>query len=215
MNNEGKKQDDLSECIKQSFDIVAEVYDESSFLLNDLAVKLEKLGFEKLNERTITKDLSKHINYPRYWLTRYAALFFTAKAEPNSKRLLSTTISYFDVELKASKPFIIVGVGEKSGNGNWEYWWMHEAFFNGSDMFRYYGRDNEVLSIRSPQQDWPGKEDEWGFKVPDDRATSYPKAGKLFAVPLIEINNSEDVKKLADRGAKLWDTKLTWDTDDQ
>ena len=31
----------------------------------------------------------------------------------------------------------------------------------------------------------------------------------------MEINTREDIKELADRGSKLWYTKLTWDTYDQ
>ena len=45
MNNESKKRGNLSENIKASFDNIANVYEESSFLLNDLAAELEKHGF--------------------------------------------------------------------------------------------------------------------------------------------------------------------------
>ena len=215
MNNEVKTQENLSACIKNSFDIVARVYEESSFLLKDLAEELEKMGFEKLQGNEIGTETSRLIDKWKKWLPRYASFFFKSKDELDSKRLLSITAIYFDIDLKVVKPYFIIGVSEMFDGGKWDYWWMDAAFFNRDDMFRYYGKDNEALCIESPRQNWQSKEDEWGFKVPNERSTSYPKAGKLFAIPLLEINNIEDIKKLACRGSKLWNTKFTWDTDDQ
>ena len=217
MDNESKKPEDLSEHIKVSFDNIAKVYEESSFLLKDLVAGLEKLGFEKLpkGDSIGTTYVTKNINSPRYWLTRYAALFFGATAEPESNRLLSLSISYFDLDPKAMKPYLIVGVGEMSENDYWQYWWMYSAFLNEEKMFEYYGTDNKKLNIVSPEQEWQHQGQEWGFDVPDVKNNpSYPKAGKLFAVPLIEIK-SEDVGKLAERGLKLWNTKFTWNSDSQ
>lgn len=216
MNNETIKPEILSENVKISFDNIANVYEESSLLLIDLAAELEEIGFEKLKgmkNSVGTTDLSRDINWPRYWLIRYATLFFQTETEPDGNRLLSATVIYFDLEPKAVKPYLIIGVCEKFDGGSWDYWWMHRAFFNGGNMFRYYGRDNKILSIGNPHLDWQSKEDEWGFKVPDG-GTPWPKAGKLFAVPLSEIK-SEDVGKLAERGVKLWKTKFVFDADNQ
>ena len=216
MNNEINQQDNLSECIKKSFDIVAEVYEESSFLLKDLAVELERLGFEKEPAGSIgTTDVKKDINSPRYWLPRYASLVFGATAEPRSKRMLSLSISYFDLDPKAMKPYLLMGVGEMFKRDYWHYWWMYSAFLNEKKLFEYYGTDNKKLNIVSPEQEWQHQGQEWGFEVPDVKKNPYyPKAGKLFAVPLLEIK-SEDVGKLAERGLKLWNTKFTWNSDNQ
>ena len=185
MNNETNEPEILSENVKISFDNIANVYKESSFLLKDLVVGLEELGFQKTpaGDSIRTDFVSKNLNSPRYWLTRYAALSFRATAEPESNRLLYFSISYFDLEPKAVKPYLIIGVCEKFDGVNWDAWWMHSVFFNDDNMFRYYGNDNEILSIENPYLDWQSKEDEWGFKVPDG-GTRWPRAGKLFAVPL-------------------------------
>ena len=214
MHNESKKPEDLSEHIKISFDNTVKVYEESSLLLKDLVAELEKIGFEKVKGNEISAYVSKHIDKPRNWLAGYAALSFKIKAEPDSKHLLFATVIYFDLVPKAVKPYLIMGVCEMFDGGSWDYWWMHYAFFNGEKMFRYYGSDNNMLSIGSPHLAWQSKEDEWGFKVPHDGATTWPKAGKLFAIPLLEIK-SEDVGKLAERGAKLWETKFVLDADNQ
>ena len=116
--NEENKQDNISECIQKSFDIVAEVYEESSFLLKDLAAELEKKGFVKIKGNEISTSTSKHIDKPRDWLPRYATLFFEHNAEPNSKRLLSATVMYFDPEL--FKPCLIMGVVENF-DGRYHY----------------------------------------------------------------------------------------------
>ena len=214
MNNETIKPEILSENVKISFDNIANVYEESSLLLKDLDTELEKKEFKKIQGNEIgTYMLSKHIDKPRYWLARHAVLSFKIKAEPDSKRLLFATVNYFDLVPKAVKPYLIMGVCETFDGGSGDYWWMYYAFFNGGDMFRYYGRDNKLLSIESPHLEWQSKEDEWGFKVPDG-GTSWPKAGKLFAVPLLEIK-SEDVVRLAERVSNLWDTNLVWDKAEQ
>lgn len=217
MNNETIKPEILSKNVKISFDNIANVYEESSLLLKDLVAGLEKLGFQKTptGDSIGTTYVSKNINSPRYWLTRYAALFFWATAEPKSNRLLSFSISYFDLDPKAMKPYLIVGVGEMFESDNWDYWWMYSAFLNEKNMFEYYGTDNKKLNIVSPKQEWQHQGQEWGFEVPDVKNNpSYPKAGKLFAVPLSGIK-SEDVGKLAERGLKLWNTEFTWNSDDQ
>lgn len=189
---------------------------ESSLLLKDLAAELEKLGYKKEpTGNTIgTTDLKRNINSPRNWLVRYAALLFWPTDEPKN-RLLSLCISYFDLDPKAMKPYLIVGVGEMYKSGYWHYWWMYSAFLNEEKMFKYYGADNKKLNIVSPEQEWQHQGQEWGFEVPDVKNSPfYPKAGKLFAVPLSEIK-SEDVGKLAERGLKLWNTKFTWNSDSQ
>lgn len=211
MNNKVKTQENLSACIKNSFDIVVQVYEESSFLLQELTAELEGLGFENLNGNLIsTRDVKTQIGEPRYWMTRFAALFFRPRNKQDSRRILSTNISYFDLELKAMKPYLVVGVGVEVSDGRWGNPWMHHAFLNKNDMFIYY-ENNKELKITSPKQEWQRQrqEQEWGFKVPGDTYPDGLKAGKLFAVPLVEINNSEDIKDLAERGLKLWNTKLT------
>lgn len=216
MNNEAIKPEILSENIKISFDNIANVYEESSLLLKDLAAELEKLGHEKApTGNTIgTTDLKRDMNSPRYWLVRYAALLFWPSNEPKN-RLLSFCISYFDLAPRAMKPYLIVGVGEMYKSDYWHYWWMYSAFLNENKMFEYYGPDNKKLNIVSPEREWQHQVEEWGFEVPDVKnSPSYPKAGKLFAVPLSEIK-SEDVGKLAERGLKLWNTKFTWNSDSQ
>lgn len=212
MSNETNEQKILSENVKISFDNIVNVYEASSFLLKDLIAELET-GFDRLEgmrNAVGTTDLSRDINWPSYWLVRYATLFFRAKTEPDSKRLLSATVIYFDLVPKPVKPYLVMGVGDMFDGGSYEYWWMQRAFFNNDEKFRYYGTDNKILSIGSPHLAWQNEQEEWGFKVTDDSATSYPKAGKLFAVPLLEIN-SEDVGKLVERASKLWDTNLVWD----
>ena len=214
MNNELNKQDNLPECIKNSFDIVAAVYEESSFLLNDLATELKNLRFNNLAKKNvISTGTSTSIDWPNWWFPRYVTLFF--KAEADSNRILLATVNYFGPNTEdAVKPFLIVGIGEMSDDTQ-SKWWMPHAFFNNEEKFIYYGLDDNIRDdIVSPEQEWQKQEDEWGFKVPNT-PRYYPTAGKLFAVPLIEINTREDIKELADRGSKLWYTKLTWDTDDQ
>ena len=216
MNNESNTPENIIENINASFNNIAKVYEETSFILKDLAAELEKLGYEKIPKGNSlgTTYVSKNINSPRYWLTRYAALFFKIKAEPDSKRLLSTTVSYFDLDTKAMDPWLIVGVGEKSDSDHWDYWWMYSAFLNDEQKFEYYERDNTKLNIDSPHGQ--SQEREWGFRVPDAENNPYhPKAGKLFAVPLLTINSFEDIKELAERGTKLWKTEFVWDTGDQ
>lgn len=211
MSNEINEQKILSENVKTSFDNIVTVYEESSLLLKDLDAKLEKIGFGKIKGNEISTSTSKHIGKPRDWLFRYATLFFKAKDEPNSKRLLSATVMYFDLEL--FKPCLIMGVVENFDDTKNYNWWMDYVFFNRNvDMFRYYGKGNK--SIKSPHLDWQKEGDEWGFKRLHDGATSYPKAGKLFAVPLLEIK-PEDVVNLAERVSKLWDTNLVWDEANQ
>ena len=211
MSNETNEQKILSENVKTSFDNIVKVYEESSLLLKDLDAELEKIGFGKIKGNEISTYISKHVDKPRDWLFRYATLFFEATAEPNSERLLSATVMYFDLE--PFNPCLIMGVVENfDDNKKNYYWWMDHVFFNRTvGMFSYYGKGNK--SIKSPHLDWQSEGDEWGFeRLRDD--TSYPKAGKLFAVPLLEIKR-EDVVKLAERVSKLWDTNLVWDEADQ
>ena len=214
MKNETVNTEVLSENVKISFDNIIKVYEESSLLLKDLVAELEKIGFEKVKGNEISAYVSKHIDKPHNWLAGYAALSFKNKAEPDSKRPLFVTVIYFDLVPKAVEPYLIMGVCEMFDGGSWDYWWMHYAFFNGDNMFRYYGSDNKMLSIESPHLAWQSKKGEWGFKVPNDGATTWPKAGKLLAVPLLEIK-SEDIGKLAERGAKLWKAKFVLDADNQ
>ena len=213
MNNETNEQKTLSENVKISFDNIVKVYEESSLLLKDLVAELEKKEFEKIQGNEIAAYVSKHIDKPQWWFPSYASFSFKRKDEPDSKRLLSATVLYFDFDPKVLKPYLIMGVCEMFDGGSWGYWWMYEAFFNSENMFRYY-ENNKIQNIGSPHLAWKNELDEWGFKMLKDRETYWPKAGKLFAVPLLEIK-SEDVGKLAERVSKLWDTNLEWDMADQ
>ena len=216
MLNNSNKPENLSENVKTSFDNIFKVYEESSFLLQDLVAELEKKRFEKIKGNEMSSYISKHIGSPRYWFVRYAVLFFKAKDQQDNNRLLSITVCYVDHVSKAIEPYLIVGVGETPNiDVSKDYWWLYSAFFNDEKKFVYYGNDNEKLKIISPKQVWQHQGQEWSFMLSDAKSDpSYPKAGRLFAAPLLEIK-SEDVGNLAERGANLWETKFVLDADNQ
>lgn len=156
MNNNLNKQDNLPECIKNSFDIVATVYEESSFLLNDLATELKNLRFNNLaTKNVISTGTSTSMDWPNWWFPRYVTLFFQAEAEADSNRILLATVNYFGPNTEgAVKPFLIVGIGEMSDDTQ-SKWWMPYAFFNTEKKFIYYGLDDKIRDdIVSPEQEW-------------------------------------------------------------
>ena len=216
MQNDSNTPENLSENVKTSFDNIVKIYEESSILLGDLVAELEKKGLKKIKGNEMSSYMSKLIDSPKYWFVRYAVLFFKAKDQQDNYRLLSITVCYVDHVFKAIEPYLIVGVGETPNfDVSKDYWWLYSAFYNDEKDFVYYDNDNDRLKIISPRQVWQHQEQEWTFKLSDAKSnTSYPKVGKLFAAPLLEIK-SEDVGNLAERGANLWETKFALDADNQ
>lgn len=199
--------------VKTSFDNIVKVYEESSFLLKDLVTEIEEKnsekGFRQKKGNEIGSYISKHLGNPKYWFARYATLFFEAIG---SKYSLSATIIYFH-DLESFKPCLIMGVVKNiDGNTKNYNWWMDDVFFNRNSKFSYYGKDNK--NIESPHLDWQRGGNEWCFERRHHKATSYPEDGKLFAVPLLEINR-EGVGELAKRVLKLRDEGFVWDETDQ
>ena len=77
----------MEENIVNAFECVAKMYEETSFLLKDFSEFFYSKNFISLTSNSMGSTMiSKDLNQPRYWLPRYAAMFFKPKSQKENSQ---------------------------------------------------------------------------------------------------------------------------------
>lgn len=199
----------MKQNIINAFDNAAKVYEETSFLLKDFSEAIAKHQFSNIIGNSIgTTYVSKSIDAPRYWLTRYAALFFKPNHQEDNNPLLSVTIGFFDLEPKAVEPYLVLGVvkGMDHPKRSWEYSWLITPFLNQENAFDYYIENEEKKqNVSIPAMD--GEVFDFACHYSSESYT-WPKEGSLFALPLLSINDYNKIETLSQKVVDLWKSKF-------
>jgi len=195
--------------IINSFENIAKIYEETSYLLKDFSEAITKHKFVSISGNSIgTTYVSKSIDSPRYWLTRYAALFFKPKNQKDNSPLLSVTIGFYDLEPKATEPFLILGVVEEMNHPkkDWQYWWLFTPFLNEENAFDYsIAKGEKKIKLNIPAMD--GEIVDFRCRYSNE-SYHWPRKGSMFAVPLLSVKDHNQVEVLSQKVLNLWRNKF-------
>ena len=183
------------ESVTNAFYAVTKIYEESSFLLKDFSAILSDLKFHCVNSNSIEvyHGYSRGLDSPHRWLASNIELRFKPNKPTDNNRLISVTVSFrsFSSFEQPSEPYLIVGILENTeGPG-----WLSAAYHN-EDGDYDYGVDTP------PKDEWKEEQIiEFTFRENKD------KKGRFFYKSLLQIKNTEEVKKLAGKIVKCWEGK--------
>ena len=189
---------DMTDDGKNSFGIVAKIYEETSFLLKSFREELKKLDFvrEENLDDGIGIEGSKSIREPEKWLPRYASWFFKRKGQNNKKRYVWITAIFCDEDGEPITPCLVTGVietsQEYSGLERKKYGILYHGYLNAKDKFD--DKDREFVELDTELDGKGGK------KV--------SVKGSVIAQPLLQINSAGEVKNLAQRMVDCWTEKF-------
>ncbi len=199
----------MKQNIIHAFENTAKTYEETSFLLKDFSEVITKHEFSSISGNSIgTTYVSKAINSPRYWLTRYAALFFKPNDQEDNCPLLSVTVGFYDSGPKAVEPYLILGVikGMNHPDKNWQYWWLFSTFVNEEDSFEYYiVKKGNKRKVSIPTLD--GEIIDFKCHYTDEY-NDWPKEGSFFALPLLSVKDYNQIETLSQKVIELWKSKF-------
>jgi len=197
----------MEQNVINAFGYVAKVYEETSFLLKDFNEVLAQHSFTTVLGNSIgTTSLSRDINSPKYWLTRYAAIFYKPQDQEADSPLLSVTVCFYDLKPEAISPILVLGVarGMDHPKQSWNYDWFFSAFFNEGGFMNYYRKENGDLRPFEGIVD--AEKDTIYFKNRmSDEKYNWFKEGCLFTVPLLQVKNHDMIEELSERVVKLWE----------
>ena len=175
---------DMTDNVKNSFDNVAKIYEETSFLLKDFSKEITGLGFDKeMPNDGIGTHGSTSIDYPKQWPVRYASLFFMPKDQVDKKRYVCITAIFYDDSGELITPCLVTGVIKTSQEYlvlKQKYGVLYDGYLKDKDKFE--GKDGKFVEL-------DGK-------------------GSVIAQPLLQINSAEEVKNLAQRMVDCWTEKF-------
>ena len=175
--------------VTNAFGVITKIYEETAFLLKDFSaiLNLNDLKFHCVNPNFIEVYYghSKGLDSPHRWLARNAELRFKPNKQTDYKKLISVTVSFrsFSSLEKTSEPYLIIGVLENmEGSG-----WLYAAYHNEDDDYEH----------NPPKDQWKDEEMiEFTFRK--------DKKGRFFVKPLLQIKNTEEVKRLAGKIVECW-----------
>jgi len=197
----------MEQNVINSFGYVAKVYEETSFLLKDFNEALAQHGFTTITGNSIgTTYLSRDINSPRYWLTRFAAIFYKPPDQKADTPLLSVTVCFYDLKPAPISPVLVLGVakGMDHPKQSWNYNWFFSAFFNEGGFLNYYKKENGDLKPFKGILD-ANKETIYFKNSMSNEKYYWFKEGCLFTVPLLQVKNHNMIQELSERLVKLWE----------
>ena len=201
----------MEDNVVNAFSCVSEMYVETSFLLKDFSEVLTGSRFSRMTPGNSigTTYVSKALDSPRYWLTRYAGLFFKPLKQKADNPLLSVTVGFYGLGGKAVPPFLICGIakGMDHPKQRWQYWWLYCAFLNDKDAFDYFitKNDEQEKFDHSPET----KGEIIDFKCRYDRDSyHWPHSGRFFALPLLSVKDYNKIKELSNKLIELWNEQF-------
>ena len=207
----GKRMGDISENVRNAFDCVLKIYEETTFLLNDFTEELAAFNFVNLSPNSIgTHDVSKSMQWPKFWMVRYGSQFYKQKKQDINNPLLSLTVGflgYSDGGPNVIEPFLAIGVirGMDHPNQGWQNWWLYHPVINLDGAYEY---DPEDYQGQPYVGDRKNRYNIINFKCRRlDTSYDFPKEGSFFTTPLLSINDTENIKELSKKCFELWSEK--------
>ena len=195
----------MDDNIKNAFNCVAKMFDETSFLLRDFKDIMEKkhdfTSTQKgKNANAICTNTSKSLNSAKEWLPRYIADIYERKQQAQNKganSLLLITVSFYNGELNAVGPYLVLGVVK----GSTTPWQLHSPFFNDSDSYEYSDFETEEKLTLPHSMD---KNIKFRWLNSTKRKQGYPVEGIFFYEKLLSIKDYKDIELRAKRIVDLW-----------
>ena len=180
----------LTDDVKNAFDIVTKIYKESSFLLKEFASTLDEHEFVSVSKTPMENygGYTRSLGYTEGWLVNCAELRFKSPEETHNDRLISVTVSFrsFSSYKELSESYLIVGILENMEDS---IGWLYAAYHNEGNGYEY----------AHPKSEWQ-KEELVDFTVSKDRK----RKGCFLATPLLQVQSVEDVKRLTGKIVARW-----------
>lgn len=167
----------MADDVKYSFGNVAKIYEETSFLLKDFSDEMMRLGFVRLrSDSGIGTETSRSIDRPKEWHVRYASLSFKPEGQDRNEPYVCITAIFCGYESEPITPYLVAGFV----NVVWQYYNFYNAYLDAKETFD--GNDGKPIRL--------------------SRGDGYVYA---IAQPLLNVSNTEDVKRLAQDAVKCWE----------
>ncbi len=188
MSNNGKNILDLFQQTRKIFEQVA-------LLLRTQEVQMEKKNW-KTDRGTAISDMSYHIKYPSWWIPIVAFRFYLNKTNPNKLAFVSVLLdNHWGDEYTIQEPLITAGFldfGKEKADGNLDY-----------SYARIYGYLSNKHNLEPNSESFSF---DMSMLPPSFKGDF--KSGKVFALPLVSIENDKDIRsKITDKLLKLVEKK--------
>ncbi len=192
--------------IKNSFDVVFSVYENTAKLMLDLEKEVAARGFIRVNEAT-GASLSYSYDRPEKWLTTFLCRYWTEaiggavfKQGPLLYFLGATII--FAKRDQGIEPLFSYGVLQSMEAALAEFYheWLLYVVQNEEGNFTY-SRDGNYCNLVEVPAD--KKLTRFQCRLPDKKY-KWPKQGFVVAFPLTDIRDNQDVASIADGMKLLW-----------
>ena len=184
MNNDGAN-------IVELFQQTRKICEQIGLLLITQEAQMNEKNW-KTDRSTAVSDMSYSINNPSMWIPIVAFRFYQNEKCPNMLAFVSILLDnhWYD-EYSITEPLITAGFfdyGEEKVNGDWEYRFAR--------IYGYLSKEYNVTPDSEPFS--------FNRSMLDSRYNWRFQNGKVFALPLVSIENDKDIKsKITNKLLKL------------
>jgi hypothetical protein len=160
---------DKAKNLEYAFEYVREFYNQIAQMLSDIIELMSKEGWEA-PAGAVYADLSYSIDYPDKWMASYVYKNFSHKKFSSYVKGVVIFFNEYVFEVPIS---IVCGRLDQSSD-DFEKWGIWHLAWDNSEMWEKL--NGEVISLDT--------------EIKDKKIT-----GKIFAIPLTDIQGSHDVKE--------------------
>jgi len=200
--------------IKNSFEVVFKVYENTARLMLDLENEVAARGFVRVNEAT-GASLSCSYKNPGKWLTTFLCRYWTEKIDGTTFKqgpllyFLGASIIFANRE-KGIEPLFSYGVLQSMEEEKAVFYheWLLDVVQNEKGNFTY-SRNGETCDFVELPAD--KRLTTFYCRLPDKKY-KWPKRGLVVAFPLTEIRDNQDLASIADGMNLLWQESKALDS---
>jgi len=181
--------------ILELFQQTRKICEQVALLLSSQEAQMEKKDW-KTDRSTAVSDMSYSIKYPAWWIPIVAFRFYQNENYPNKLAFVSVLLdNHWDDEYSITEPLITAGFfdyGEDKVDGDLQY-----------SFARIYGYLSKKHNLEHN-----GEPFSFDRTMLSSGHKGNFKSGKVFALPLVSIENDKDIKsKITNKLLKLVEEK--------
>ena len=167
-----------TENIKNAFDTVVQMYNETAFLFKDFNKSFADKGFESMMPSNgIGYESSKSLDWPDFWIIRYASWFYKPKKQHESeKRFVSVTVVFFDYD-KVMDPYLSISILENQDSKS--YVLPYHKYQENKESLK--GKDGKIIELSDEIN--------------------------MLAMPLLQVGGTEKIEELTTQIVDFWEKK--------
>ncbi len=200
--NSGNK-NTITSNVANAFDNIIKIYSETALLLKDFSAELSNMGFSIYphgKENAIETNHSKSLNSSLNWLITQCTRCFVPENSNHSKRHIAITVIFHMEKHPNTEPQVIVSVMESDKH----YSWLYCAYCNTDGVNRNIENKFKYSYRRKKFNHFPGSKESNNKMIEFIYTKDEQHRGSFIAMPLLQIDSVEKVKKLANQMVEYW-----------